>query len=213
MDSFISKIKRRYYEAYGDLEKENSFLKKLTLGFVLILLLEMTFIFYLGKKEPVVIWADEAGYQVITNLVSHNEPREFEIVNFAKQFTKHYTAYNSYTVSKDLEEAFNHMTASFQKKAERELVASGLIQKIEAAKIDTEIEFKEEYLDRNSKNASVVSLVGVRKITRYGSPEREQILFRADLVLKKVQRSRDLPEGLLIQEYRETILNQVNERR
>ncbi|MBI4970241.1 MAG: hypothetical protein HZC17_00155, partial [Candidatus Omnitrophica bacterium] len=112
-----------------------------------------------------------------------------------------------------LAEAFNQMTAGLQKRAHKELIASGLIHKIKEAGIDTEIEFKEEHLERQTKEQAVVSLVGVRQITKYGYPNREQVLFRADFVLKKVPRSRQVPEGLLVEEYQETVLNEIKERK
>ncbi len=214
MQNIFPEIKRHYFEVFGDLEKEIKFLRKLAFGLLFIVILELIFLFNASKKPPVVIRVDKvAGAEVIKDLKHNNEPTSFEIVSFAKRFTVRYTAYNSYTLSKDLAEAFNQMSSSLQKKAQKELIASGLIQKIKDAGIDTQIEFKEEHLERETEKEALVSLVGVREITRYGYPNREQVLFRADFVLKKVPRSREVPEGLLVEEYRETVLNEVKERK
>ena len=59
-----------------------------------------------------------------------------------------------------------------------------------------------------------MSLIGVREIRKYGLDSfNQQSLFRSDLVLKKVSRSKDVPEGLLVEEYREILMNELSERK
>lgn len=214
MENPVIKIKRRYFEAFGDLEKENSFLRKIALGFLCVVFVSVVLLFFAGKRMPVVIRVDELGSHAIKDLAGNNEPDAHEIVGFAKRFTVRFTGYNSYTILKDLTESFNQMTSRFQKQAQRGVLESGLIQKVIDARIDTEIEFKEEHLERDSKENSVVSLLGVRKIRGYGDEGVSgNTLFRADLVLRKVSRTRETPEGLLVEEYKETTLNELKERK
>ena len=214
MENPIIKIKRRYFEAFGDLEKENNFLRKISIGLVCVFFISIILLFFAGKRMPVVIRVDELGSHAIKDLVGNNEPDAHEIVGFSKRFTVRFTGYNSYTIVKDLTESFNQMTSRFQKQAQRGVLESGLIQKVIDARIDTEIEFKEEHLERDSKENSVVSLLGVRKIRGYGDEGiTGNTLFRADLVLRKVSRTRETPEGLLVEEYKETTLNELKERK
>ncbi|MBI4972093.1 MAG: hypothetical protein HZC17_09750 [Candidatus Omnitrophica bacterium] len=214
MENPVIKIKRRYFEAFGDIEKENNFLRKITLGLVCLVFVSSVLLFFSGKRMPVVIRVDELGSHAIKDLALNNEPDAHEIVGFAKRFTVRFTGYNSYTILKDLTESFNQMTSRFQKQAQRGIIESGLIQKVIDARIDTEIEFKEEHLERDSKENSVVSLLGVRKIRGYGDEGvTGNTLFRADLVLRKVSRTRETPEGLLVEEYKETTLNELKERK
>lgn len=214
-DIAFSKIKRRYFEVFGDLEVEIRFLRKLTLILSGVVVLLVFFVFLLSRRPPVVIRVSEVeGAQAIADLRSNNEPTRFEILSFAKHFTTNYTAYNSYTLSRDMSIAFNRMAPTLQKQARKQIVESGLLQKIAEAGIDTEIEFKEERLERNSEDAAVVSLVGVRRITQYARSDfRDETLFRAELVLKKVPRTREAPEGLLVEAYREMTLNELTERK
>ena len=59
-----------------------------------------------------------------------------------------------------------------------------------------------------------MSLVALRKILKYGDEAfKEEHLFRADMVLKKVPRTKETPEGLLVDEYREIILNNLTDRK
>lgn len=210
MSSIFSGIKRRYFEAFGDLEKENEFLKKITLALIALSFLFAILLFLEGKKTPIVIRVDKLGSHEIKDLKEEANPQGYEIVAFAKRFTLSYTGYNSYTVTRDLAESFNQMSSRFQKIAEKEILESGFIQKVVDSRIDTEIEFKEEHLERDTKEAAVVSLLGVRKIRGYGdSGLTQDVLFRADLVIRKVTRSNETPEGLLIEEYKETTLNEL----
>lgn len=211
----FSKIKRRYFEAFGDLEEEIRFLRKL--GFFLsgTILLLLFFLFVLAKRPPVVIRVSEVeGAQAIQDLKENNAPTAHEMIGFAKRFTARYTGYNSYTVSRDVAEAFNQMTSRFQKESQKKLLDSGFLAKVAQAGIDTEIEFKEGKVERDSEDHAVVSLVGVRRISKYGTQDLSQeVLFRADLVLKKVPRQAQVPEGLLVEEYREILLNELTERK
>ena len=214
VDQF-SKIKRKYFEVFGDLEEEIRFLRKLAIIFTGIFFVLLVVLFFTAKKAPVVIRVSEvSGAQTINDLKQNNAPTPPEMIGFAKRFTVRYTGYNSYTASRDLSEAFNLMTEHFQKEAQKKIVDSGLLAKIAEADIDTQIEFKEEKLERDSEDVAVVSLIGVRQIKKYGVDNfSQQSLFRADLVLKKVSRSKEVPEGLLIEEYREILMNELSERK
>ncbi len=212
MSEIIAKVKRRYFEAFGDLEMEIQFLRKANLILAFIVLLAFAGSVILGMKPPVVIRVSEVeGAQVIRDLPKHNEPTHHEIIALSKRFTLRYTGFNSYTVTKDLAEAFNLMTTRLQHEARKSLIDSGLVEKLKTAQIDTQLEFKETKIERDAPDAAVVSLLGVRRISRYDEPSfREEILFRADIVLKKVSRSSNTPEGLLVDGYKELILNDLS---
>lgn len=208
-------IKRRYFEAFGDLEEEIRFLRKLAFFFLGTIFVLFFFLFVLAKRPPVVIRVSEvAGAEAIRDLVRNNAPTAHEMIGFAKRFTSRYTGYNSYTMKRDMTEALNQMTSRFQKEAEKKLVDSGFLAKVAQAGIDTQIEFKEGRVERDSEEAVVVSLVGVRRITKYGAADfSQETLFRADLVLKKVRRTETVPEGLLVEQYTELLLNELTERK
>ena len=211
----FSKMKREYFEAFGDLEEEIRFLRKLAFIFSSVIFVLLLSLFFAQKKPPVVIRvSDVKGSEVIQDLKQNNAPTPYEMINFAKRFTVRYTGFNSYTATRDITEAFNMMTDHFQKEAQKKMVDSGLLRKIEESGIDTKIEFKEEKLERDSPEAAVISLIGVREITKYGAANfSSRLLFRADLVLKKLSRSRTVPEGLLVEEYREILMNELSERK
>jgi hypothetical protein len=215
MTDQFSKIKRKYFEAFGDLEEEIRFLRRLSFIFSAVVLALLVSLFFVSKKPPVVIRVSEVkGAEVINDLKQNNAPITYEMIGFAKRFTLRYTGYNSYTVTRDLSESFNMMTERFQKEAQKKIVDSGLLTKAKESGIDTQIEFKEEKLERDSDDVAVISLIGVREIKKYGVNNfNQRSLFRSDLVLKKVNRSRNVPEGLLVEEYREILMNELPERK
>lgn len=208
-------IKRRYFEVFGDLEEEIRFLRRTAFCLAGILLVLICFLFQMAKKPPIVIRVSEVqGAQAIRDLPGNNAPTPQEMIGFSKRFVLRYTGYNSYTVSRDMTEALNQMTSRFQKDTQKKMIDSGFLARIAQAGINTEIEFKESKVERDSEDAGLVSIIGVRRIAKYGLEGLNQdVLFRADLVLKKVSRSNDVPEGLLVEEYREMLLNELTERK
>ncbi len=102
------------------------------------------------------------------------------------------------------------MTARYQKIANRDLVESGFFAKFHDTGLYTHIEFKEESIDRNTPEYVRIALIGVRNILSYNDPGyTESSLFKAELLLKKVPRSREIPWGVLIEDYREILLNKL----
>jgi hypothetical protein len=106
------------------------------------------------------------------------------------------------------------MTGHFQKLTNRDLVESGLLTRVREAGLHAAIEFKEEKIERETPEFIRVSLIGVRTIQSYKNPDyKESALFKAELALKKCQRSMTVPFGLLVEDYHEMILNKLEERK
>lgn len=212
MNDLFSRMKRRYFEVFGDLEKEISFLRGANIFLGLIILFMSFSLFFFGMRPPVVIRVSEVeGAKTVTDLNVSNQPSSHEILAFAKRFTADYTAFNSYTLARDLAAAFNLMTAKLQNESKKALIDSGFVEKLKAAGIDTQIEFKEAKIERDSHEACAVSLVGVRRVTKYVDVRfKEEVLFRSDLIIRKVRRTPDAPEGLLVEAYREMTLNDLS---
>lgn len=211
----LEQARRKYYEVFGDLAAEVEFLKAITLILLGFIFLSLFGAFVLAKRPPVVIRVTEVGAaEAIKDFDANNQITEPEIFYFAKTFMRHYTEYNAYTLSRDISEAFNLMTSNFQKNANRSLVESGILARIKEAGIGTQIEFKEEKIEKNTPEFVLVSLIGVRTLTSYkNSTYRDASLVKSELVLKKRPRSIQVPSGLLVEDYREIILNKLEEKK
>lgn len=207
----LEKMSRRYHEVFGDLEAQAEFLKLTALALLVLLFLSLFGAFMLAKRPPLVIRVSEVGEaEPVRDLRTNNAPGEAELLFFARTFTRRYAEYNAYTLARDLSEAMNLMTGRYQAIAKRDLVESGLLAKVKEAGLNASIEFKEEKIERETADHAVVSLIGVRNLTSYKNPSyKESNLFKAQLVLKRFPRSLETPSGLLVEEYREIILNKL----
>ncbi len=211
----LEQVRRKYYEVFGDLAAEVEFLKAISLILLGFIFLALFGAFVLAKRPPVVIRVTEVGAaEAIKDFDANNQITDPEIFYFAKTFMRHYTEYNAYTLSRDISEAFNLMTSNFQKNANRSLIESGILARIKEAGIGTQIEFKEEKIEKNTPEFVLVSLIGVRTLTSYkNSTYRDASLVKSELVLKKHPRSIQVPSGLLVEDYREIILNKLEEKK
>ncbi len=209
----LENLGRRYYEVFGDLEAQLEFLKLASLVLLCLLFFAIFGAFVLAKRPPVVIRVDEVGKaEAISDLAAHNAPSKPEILYFARTFVKRYAEYNAYTVSRDMAEAWNLMSARFQTAAKRNLIESGILARIEEAKLCAALEFKEEKIERETPEHVLVSLVWVRTLKSYKDPDyREASLLKSELVLKKVSRSLPAPSGLLVEDYKEILLNRLED--
>ena len=209
----LENLGRRYYEVFGDLESQLEFLKLASLVLLCLLFFAIFGAFVLAKRPPVVIRVEEVGKaEAISDIASHNSPSKPEILYFARTFVKRYAEYNAYTVSRDMAEAWNLMSARFQTAAKRNLIESGILARIEEAKLSAALEFKEEKIERETPEHVLVSLVWVRTLKSYKDPGyRESSLLKSELVLKKVSRSVSAPSGLLVEDYKEILLNRLED--
>ncbi len=207
----VEKLKRKYFEVFGDLETQCEFLKFMNRCLFGLVFLALTGGFLLAKRPPVVIRVNEVGKaEAIENILAHNTPSEPEILYFAKSFTHKYTEHNAYTLSRDISDAMNMMSSAYQKTARRELVDSGVLARVKEAGINTQIEIKEQTIERQTPEYVSVSLIGVRTLGSFKNPDFKQAsLFKAEILCRKTGRSIDLPWGLLVEDYHEITLNKL----
>jgi hypothetical protein len=131
---------------------------------------------------------------------------------FSKTFVKRYAEYNAYTVSRDMAEAWNMMGGRCQTAVKRDLIESGTLARIQDAKLNAAIEFKDSKVERETPEHAFISLVWVRTLKSYKDPSYlDSSLLKSDLVLRKVPRSPGTPSGLLVDEYREILLNRLED--
>ncbi len=207
----LENMGRKYFEIFGDIEAENHFLKILLMALTGILFLVLLGAFTLANRPPVVIRVSEVGKaEAVGNLQVNNAPTEPEILYFTRTFVRRFSEYNAYTLSRDMSEAMNLMTAQYQKTSRHELVESGVLSRVKEAGLNAQIEFKEEKIERETQEYAVVSLIGVRTLLSFKNKDfRESNLFKSEIILRKYPRSTAVPAGLLVEDYREIILNKL----
>ena len=83
----LSKVKRKYYEIFGDLEAQVEFLKIICLVLCFFLSSALLGAFVLAKRPPIVIRVSEIGKaEVIKDFNSENKVTEIEAVWFSEHF-------------------------------------------------------------------------------------------------------------------------------
>jgi len=205
--------KRRFYEIWGDLEAQNNTLKITLLGLLAAIIVALV-LSYLGmSRPPVVIRVTEAGRaEAIKDISTNNAVTDPEIIYFAKLFIEKFTEYNSYTITTDLKEAFALMTPAYQKIAKKEVIDSNLVSQIAQASIYSQVEIREIRIEKQDEHYAILSFLGVRTIRSYKDREfKEESLFKGDAILRKVNRNLTNPHGLLLEEYREVLVKELNQ--
>lgn len=206
-------MKRPYYEFFGDLQSDRERWKIISFFLIALLFLDVVQDFRAANQLPFVIHVNEVGKaEAIKDIRSNNQVADLEILDFARTFVNEFRGLNSYTLPENSSKAWNRMTTRFQKIANRDLIDSGFFARFDKTGLYARIEIKEEKIERQTDKFAFVSLIGVRTILNYNDPSyREASLFKADLVLKKVPRTKNAIWGLLVEDFRETILNKLEE--
>jgi hypothetical protein len=207
----MENLKRKFYEVWGDLEAQNNTLKLILFGLLFALIVLLFLSFFGMRKPPVVIRVNDVGNaEAISDYATNSAISKPELFYFAKLFIQKFTEYNSYTISTDLSEAFSLMTQNYQKIAKKEVIDSNLVSQIGKASIHSTIEIREMKIEREDTKYAVLSFIGLRTILSYSNRNlKEESLFKGDIILKKTSRSMANPHGLLVEEYREVLVKEL----
>ncbi len=90
------------------------------------------------------------------------------------------------------------------------MAAAEIERFIREALPDASVEIRDTKIEREDSKYAVLSFIGLRKILSYQNPGfKEESLFKGDIILKKVNRSMANPHGLLVEEYREVLVKEL----
>jgi hypothetical protein len=132
-----------------------------------------------------------------------------EILYFTQTFIELFCGWDYYQYDENFRKAFKMMTLDCQKKMDNYLQTNKIVDQIKQAQYRTKITFAKVDITKDSKDAVWVKVKGTKIQTSYLNPEyRKNIFFETELVLKKVQRTKDVPWGLLVDYYNETIFKE-----
>jgi len=207
----MDNVKRKFYEVWGSLEAQNNTLKLILMGLIFALVMTLFLSFLGSRKPPVVIRVDDIGKaEVVSEFPVNNAVSKPELFYFTKLFIEKFTAYNSYTLSTDLSEAFSLMTKNYQRIAKKEIIDSKLVSQIGQANLHAEVEVRDIKIEREDSKYAVLSFIGLRTILSYADRGfKQESLFKGDIILQKVNRSMANPHALLVEEYREVLVKEL----
>lgn len=196
-----------YYEVWGGLESANRALWVALWFAVAVSLLALILLRVALRRPPVVIRVDASGHAQIADEISHQPPvSEAEIKNFLGLFERFYTQLSFYTYESDLNLAFAMMTPDFRSKAGDYLKSQAVLEKVKIDERKTMLTLTEIRVVSDTPQVIECQVKGYREISSYkrNSPSQE-VVFEDDVVLKKVSRSEQAPNGVLVQDWNESL--------
>jgi len=196
-----------YYEVWGGLESANRALWVALWFAVTVALLSLILLRVALRRPPVVIRVDASGQaQASADIGLQPAVSEAEIKNFLALFERFYTQLNSYTYDSDLNLALAMMTPDFRSKAQDNFKSQGVLEKLKAEARRTSLTLTEIRVVSDTTKVIECEVKGYREIGSYtqDAPSQE-VVFEDDVILKKVPRSEQAPNGVLVQDWNESL--------
>lgn len=204
------KKERKYFEVWGSALSFLDFLKLvilvlLGLNVYLVILLKKT-----SDKPPIVIRVDRLGEtQVIKSPRSEHGITAPEVINFTRIFLKYFTQYDNYTYENDFKETLQMSTFDYQKKADIYLSSNRIPEMIKQVQPKTSLNVSKIDITKDTPQNIFLKVKGYREMRSYNNPDfSKEVIFEAELILKKVERTLDHPYGLLVDNYLETVFKE-----
>jgi len=201
---------KKYYEVWADATNTLYFLRTVCLILVLVVFGLLLLLKQTTNKLPIVVKVSELGEaQVISDWQNKIFVSPPEILYFCQTFIELFCGWDYYQYDENFRKAFRMMTLECQKKMDNYLQTNKIVDQIKQAQFRTKINFARVDITKDSKNAVWVKIKGTKIQTSYLNPEyKKNIFFETELVLKKVQRTKEIPWGLLVDYYNETIFKE-----
>ena len=199
--------KRKYFEVFGDSLNELTFLRKITLFLIMIVIFQTVIIVRSINKNPLVIRVDALGNANAYKDVDFTQTiSPAEVSNFTQYFLQYFTAHNFYTYDEDFTRAFKMMTPNAQRKLNNELTKNQTVDKIKKFQLKTKLIISEINIEKDSPEYINLRVRGTRDIQSYENLDlyKEEI-FEDKIVLKKITRSEKTPWGLLVDNFNEEL--------
>lgn len=199
--------KRKYFEVFGDSLNELTFLRKITLFLIMVVIFQTIIIVKSINKKPLVIRVDSLGNaNAYKDIESVQAVSPAEVSNFTQYFLQYFTAHNFYTYDEDFTRAFKMMAPNAQRKLNNELIKNKTVNKIKTAQLKTKLTISEINIEKDSPEYINLRVRGTRDIQSYENLDlyKEEI-FEDKMVLKKIKRSEKTPWGLLVDNFSEEL--------
>jgi hypothetical protein len=195
-----------YYEVWGGLESANKALWMALWFSTTVAILALILVRVSLRRPPVVIRVDDAGQAQVVADPQQPPVSEAEVKNFLTIFERFFTELNAYTYASDLKLAFNMMTPDFQTKANDMLKRDSTVEILKANQGKTTLFLTELKIVRDTTDVFECKVKGYRQTSSYkqDGPTGE-VVFEHDIILKKVARSEPAPNGILVQDFKESV--------
>ena len=196
-----------YYEAWGGIESANRALWTALWFSISVSLLAFILLRVQLRRPPVVILLTTSGQtQVVENNGSQPPVSAAEIKNFLALFERFFTELDLYTYNSSLNTAFSMMTPEFKLKAKDILSRQGVIEKLKADAIKTKLTLTDISIVKDTSQLLECDVKGWRDIGSFKADgPHGELVFEDEIILKKVPRSDQAPDGVLVEDWSESL--------
>lgn len=204
------KIKeKKYFEVFGDVLNQANVFKLLAFILAALNVFQAIIIKTLLNKPPLVIRVDRSGQPMtmsMSDIKSLQKITAPEITNFIQYFLQYLTAYNYYTYDEDITRALKMMSFDLQQKMNERLKTKQVFEEIKKMQPKTKLNITDLVITNDTPEYTNIKVRGSREITSYqNAAYYKETVFEDTLTLKKVERTKELPWGLLVDHWEEAI--------
>jgi len=197
---------RKYFEVFGDNVAMLQTFKSITVFLVFIVIFLLIIVVRAVNKEPLVIRVDQLGLEKIRGVRNTQKITKFEVAKFTDIFITKFEEVNYYVYKETFADAFEMMTNSCRQKLVGELNRGGIEQTVREIKPKTKVKIESIEIKKDTPTNIIVEAKGNKQTTSYADENYfEEVIFAAELVLQKKDRSDKIPWGILVEDYKKEI--------
>jgi len=160
-----------------------------------------------NKKPPLVIRTTPHTMTVNENYQTNNGITNYDIDLFVRHFIQRLNFYDSFALEQAIPQALNMMTTSLRNYYKHDVCQPEFLRKLIDSQTKTKTDIKE--IDFNNNNGQItVTAIYKREIIKYDSNKKAEKMFRAEMVIKKLDaRTKKYPYGMQVSHFKEIDLN------
>ena len=152
----------------------------------------------LSNKDPLVIRESMTDIQVVD--AESSQLNEFDVEIFIRHFTQHLNLYDSYAIN-NAPLALNMMEPELRSRFLKDVLNSEIVEQIISTKTTTSTEFNEISFQQQGDVIKCV-VIYTRKRQSFVQSDLADKVIRLDLIVSITDRTKDMPYGLLVKEYK-----------
>ena len=200
----------RYYEVWGESLRVIAVYRTAATALAGVTLVLAVLLARAVERPPLVVRVDSLGRaEAVTDLRREDAVTAPEIHNFATVFTELYHGFDYYSYVETFRRAFRMMTPELQQRQQAHLNTAGILAEIAESRLKSAPVIARVEIVKDTRDAVQVKVKGYRTVTSYLDERyRREIVYEAELVMRKVKRTFKTPWGLLLDHYRETVFKE-----
>jgi|YNPBryBLVA2012_1023415.scaffolds.fasta_scaffold00127_24 hypothetical protein len=200
----------RYYEVWGESLRVIAVYRTAAAALAGVAVVLAVLLARAMDRPPLVVRVDSLGRaEAVADVRRDDAVTAPEIHHFATVFTELYHGFDYYSYVETFRRAFRMMTPELQQRQQAHLTTAGILAEIAESRLKSTPVIARVEIVKDTREAVQVKVKGYRTVTSYLDERyRREIVYEAELVMRKVKRTFKAPWGLLLDHYRETVFKE-----